>query len=87
MKQWDATLDGATRKTHRQLDGQIRETNEPFEVNGMKAMFLGGFGDPAEDCNCRCCALTRARKALDAEELKQMQERAKFFRRGQDKRL
>ena len=24
----------------------------------------GGFGDPAEDCNCRCALLQRARWAL-----------------------
>lgn len=79
VKQWDATLDGATRKTHRELDGQIRETDEPFEVNGKKAMYPGDFGDPAEDCNCRCCALTRARAALDADELAELKERAAFF--------
>ena len=79
VKQWDATLDGATRKTHRKLDGQIREVDEPFEANGKKAMYPGDFGDPAEDCNCRCVALTRARAALDKDELKTMKERAAFF--------
>lgn len=79
VKQWDATLDGDTRPTHRELDGQIREIDEPFEANGMKAMFPGDFGDPAEDCNCRCVSLTRARKALDADELKRQQERAEYF--------
>lgn len=79
VKQWDATLDGATRKTHRKLDGQIREVDEPFEANGKKAMYPGDFGDPAEDCNCRCVALTRARAALDEDELKTMKERAAFF--------
>lgn len=79
VKQWDATLDGATRKTHRKLDGQIREVDEPFEANGKKAMYPGDFGDPAEDCNCRCVALTRARAAMDKDELKTMKERAAFF--------
>lgn len=64
VKQWDASLDGKTRDTHRQLDGQIRELDEPFEVDGMTAMQPGGFGDPAEDCNCRCALLQRARWAL-----------------------
>lgn len=80
VKQWDATLDGATRRTHRELDGQIRELNEPFEMHGKKAMYPGDFNDPAEDCNCRCVALTRARKALDADELKIMEERAGKFK-------
>lgn len=61
VKQWDASLDGKTRDTHRQLDGQIRELEEPFEVAGHKAMFPGGFGIAAEDINCRCALLQRAR--------------------------
>lgn len=43
-------------------------------------MYPGEFGDPAEDCNCRCVALTRARAALDADELKVLQERAGKFK-------
>lgn len=83
VKQWDGTLDGGTRPTHRKLDGQIRETDEPFEVDGKTAMYPGDFGKPEEDCNCRCVALTRAKWALDEEELKQLKERAAFF--GLDK--
>lgn len=65
VKQWDSTLDGKTRDSHRQLDGQIRELDEPFEVAGMSAMQPGGFGKASEDCNCRCALLQRARWALD----------------------
>ena len=83
VKQWMSTLDGDTRKSHRRLDGQIREVDEPFEMDGKKAMYPGDFGDPAEDCNCRCQLLTRPRVALDEDELKTLQERAKFF--GLDK--
>lgn len=83
VKQWDASLDGATRPTHRKLDGQIREIDEPFEANGKKAMYPGKFNDPGEDCNCRCVALTRARSALDEKELATLKERAEFF--GLDK--
>ena len=79
VKQWNSTLDGDTRPTHRQLDGQIREVEEPFEADGLKAMYPGGFGDPAEDCNCRCRSLTRARWALDDEELQTLKDRAEFF--------
>lgn len=64
VKQWDSTLDGATRPTHRELDGQVRELDEPFKVAGKSAMYPGAFGDPAEDCNCRCALLQRARWAL-----------------------
>ena len=83
VKQWMSTLDGDTRKTHRKLDGQIREIDEPFEMDGKKAMYPGDFGDPAEDCNCRCQVLQRSRLALDAEELKTLKDRAEFF--GLDK--
>lgn len=83
VKQWDATLDGRTRDTHRQLDGQIRELDEPFEVGGMTAMYPSDFGDPAEDINCRCALLQRARWALDETELQTLKDRAKYF--GLDK--
>lgn len=83
LKQWDAALDGNTRDNHRRLDGQIRELDEPFEVAGMSAMFPGDFGDPAEDCNCRCAILQRARWALDESELDELKERAEYF--GLDK--
>lgn len=83
VKQWDSTLDGATRPVHRELDGQIREIDEPFTAHGKKAMYPGKFGDPAEDCNCRCVSLTRARWGLDEDELQTLKDRAKFF--GLDK--
>lgn len=83
LKQWDSTLDGRTRATHRHLDGQIREVDKPFEADGKEAMFPGDFGDPAEDCNCRCVSLTRARWALGEDELQTLKDRAKFF--GLDK--
>ena len=83
LKQWSSALDGRTRPTHRRLDGQIREVDDPFEMDGKKAMFPGDFGDPAEDCNCRCASLTRARWGLDEDELKTLQDRAEYF--GLDK--
>lgn len=83
VKQWDSTLDGRTRDNHGLLDGQIREIDEPFEVGGKMADAPGMFGDPAEDCNCRCCLLQRARWALDDEELETLRERAEYF--GLDK--
>lgn len=83
VKQWDSTLDNRTRPHHRQLDGQIRELDEPFEVDGMKADAPGHFGKPKEDCNCRCCLLQRARWALGEDELDELKERAAYF--GLDK--
>ena len=83
VKQWDSTLDGKTRRTHRKLDGQVREVDEPFEIEGKKAMYPGDFGDPAEDCNCRCIATQRARISLNENELKTLEDRAKYW--GLDK--
>lgn len=79
VKQWDATLDGKTRDTHRRLDGQIRDVDEPFEIDGKTAMYPGGFGRAEEDCNCRCIALTRAKWGLDEKELETMKERAEYW--------
>lgn len=83
LKQWNAALDGRTRPHHRMLDGQIRETNEDFEVSGMKVKAPGYFGKPSEDCNCRCALSSRARWALDEAELEKLKKRAEYF--GLDK--
>jgi hypothetical protein len=83
VKQWDASLDMVTRPVHRQLDGQIRETEDTFDAGGYHVMYPGAFGVPSQDCNCRCVALTRARWALDEKELEILQERAAYF--GLDK--
>ncbi len=83
VKQWDSTLDGKTRPHHRQLDGQIRELDEPFEVDGMKVKYPSGFGIAAEDINCRCALLQRAKWNLGEEELETLKERAAYF--GLDK--
>ena len=81
VKQWDASLDGKTRKLHRELDGKICEVGEPFiEVGTRKVMYPGDFGDAAQDCNCRCVALTRARWALDEKELETLKKRAQFYK-------
>lgn len=70
VKQWDSTVDARTRSTHVGLDGQQREIEQPFKSeSGHKAMYPGGFGVAAEDINCRCVMLQRARWALDKSEL------------------
>ena len=73
VKQWDSTLDGKTRPTHRALDGQIVDVDEYFKSeSGYKALYPGNFGIPSEDCNCRCCLLQRAEWALSDEEFTKM---------------
>lgn len=70
VKQWDSTVDGRTRSTHIHLDGQLRELEQPFKSpSGATAMYPRGFGVAAEDINCRCEMLQRARWALDKSEL------------------
>nr|WP_306813017.1 phage minor head protein [Enterococcus gallinarum] len=54
QKKWISTLDGETRNTHRQLDGQIRDIDDYFEIAGMKTLQPHMFGIASEDCNCRC---------------------------------
>ena len=81
VKQWDSTLDGKTRSSHRQVDGEIREVEKPFS-NGL--MFPGDpSGKAAEVVNCRCALLQRARWALDEDELQRLKDRAEYY--GLDK--
>lgn len=73
VKQWDSTLDKKTRKTHRELDGQIVGVDEYFvTLNGDEALYPSGFGVAREDINCRCCLLQRAKWALTDEEFTKM---------------
>lgn len=67
VKQWDSTMDRKTRPHHVQLDGQVRELDEPFEVDGRKAQAPGKFGIASEDINCRCHAYSRPRWAVRAD--------------------
>lgn len=77
VKQWDATLDGKTRDSHRKVDGEIKEIDEPFSNR------LQYPGDPSgaagEVINCRCALLQRARWNLGEDDLKRMKERAEYF--------
>lgn len=58
---WRATLDNRTRHSHRQLDGQRRPLDEPFEVDGFKILYPGQLKQNEETdfpqsmiWNCRC---------------------------------
>lgn len=70
VKQWDATLDGKTRKKHRKLDGQWVEVDEYFEVQGEKVKAPCKFKDKGDNINCRCILLTRPRWAVDKRRVK-----------------
>lgn len=83
LKQWDATLDGATREDHRVADGQIVEWHEDFTVGGEKMSAPSIGGSAKQVCNCRCQLLKRPRWALDEEELEALKKRADYY--GLDK--
>lgn len=54
-KVWLATLDRRTRDSHRNLDGQVRDIDEPFDSDFGKIMFPGDpEGHPGDVFNCRC---------------------------------
>ena len=73
FKQWDSTLDMKTRPTHRELDGQMIGVNDYFHSSGGgKALYPGGFGDPKEDCNCRCCLVQVAEWELSDDAFTKM---------------
>ena len=73
FKQWDSTLDKKTRPTHRELDGQMIGVNDYFHSSGGgKALYPGGFGDPKEDCNCRCCLVQVAEWELSDDAFTKM---------------
>ena len=73
FKKWDSTLDMKTRPTHRELDGQMLGVNDYFHsCGGGKALYPGGFGDPKEDCNCRCCLVQVAEWELSDDAFTKM---------------
>lgn len=77
VKQWDSTLDGKTRHSHRKVDGEIRELDDKFSNN---LLFPGDSkGGAGEVVNCRCALLQRAKWALDEGELQTLKERAEFY--------
>lgn len=64
---WTATLDERTRFSHRQLDGQRRDVDQPFEVDGVKILYpadLGGkdYKVPGSMIwNCRCTIIAQVK--------------------------
>jgi HK97 family phage portal protein len=76
-RKWVSTRDGRTRETHKALDGQKRGIDEAFEVDGKQALTPGDFGDPAEDCNCRCTTVAEiSDEELEGVELAAVGENA-----------
>lgn len=59
-KEWVATLDGRTRHSHGQADGQQVELDGKFTVGRAKMRYPGDVqnGTPEEIYNCRCTMVT-----------------------------
>lgn len=74
VKVWDSTLDSLTRPHHRQLDNQVRELDEDFEVDNLTASAPGHFGIAKEDINCRCVVLIKPRWDLEGSFTKRNNE-------------
>lgn len=54
-RMWVAVLDSRTRDAHRELDGQVRDLDEPFENSLGEIMYPGDpSAAPANFWNCRC---------------------------------
>ena len=74
--EWQATLDGRTRHSHRMMHGQRRDVGEPFMVDGVKIMWPGndrcdGSTVPQEMIwNCRCTLLSWV-KGFEPDTVKQ----------------
>lgn len=60
VKEWNAILDARVRNPHAVADGQVKNINDPFIVDGERLMFPGdsSLGASAGNyINCRCSAL------------------------------
>lgn len=54
-KKWGTMKDDRVRDSHSYLDGQTVGIDDYFYTyTGAMALHPGGFGEPDEDCNCRC---------------------------------
>jgi uncharacterized protein with gpF-like domain len=83
-KQWLTSLDGRERPSHRDVNGQIRNVDEPFEVPNYRS---GGTDlmmyprDPSADAsqvvNCRCVTLPYSDEWTSQEERKCLESEKK----------
>lgn len=60
-KRWLSTLDGKTRDSHQELDGQAVPINGYFKINGLRAKQPRMFGVASEDIECRCTSINIVR--------------------------
>lgn len=54
-KRWRTRMDDKVRDSHSYLEGTTVGLDDYFYTyTGSQALYPGQFGDPEEDCNCRC---------------------------------
>lgn len=70
VKQWSAALDARTRRSHKKLDGEVRELEEKFS-NGLMYP-KDPSGSAGEVVNCRCRMKEVPRWGLDSESTKRL---------------
>ena len=64
---WTATLDERTRISHRFMDGEERDVNEPFSVDGVDIYYPGDLGGVDYEVpgyliwNCRCTIIAQVK--------------------------
>lgn len=76
QKQWMSTLDSRTRDSHRDMDGEIADTDEEFS-NGLE--YPGDpSGDPREVYNCRCTLIYHYPEYSDYSKM----ERTAYYEEG-----
>jgi len=70
QKEWLATLDDRTRDTHRELDGQRVDVDEPFKIDGEEIMYPGdpdAAGHLTYGCRCSLVSSVSGVEKLDPE--------------------
>ena len=68
VKEWIAAHDGRTRDSHRALDGQQADPDEPFETRFGHLMYPGDpSGATADVANCRCTLRARVKGYEDRQ--------------------
>lgn len=76
-REWDTAKDLRVREAHAEAQGQLRDTETPFEVDGEELQYPRDPNGSAENViNCRCSALPRLMRLEEFQRLMQEQEQA-----------
>lgn len=79
-KIWRATLDSKTRHEHRMVDGQKRNVDEPFNVDGHDMMYPADpTGEPYLVYNCRCTTVSEIEGFEDKDDIRNVSKEYKDY--------